>query len=131
MSSGSRTNDNEIAINVGSEDVMKLARRQFLYLAAGVAALPVGSQVARAQGYPTRPVRIIVGFAPGGPTDVFARVMAQWLSDRLGQQFVVENRPGAGSNIATEVVANASPDGHTLLLTAPANTINATLYDKL
>jgi len=110
---------------------MKLLRRQFLQLAAGAAALPAVSRIARAQAYPARPVRIIVGFTPGGPTDVFARVMGQWLSERLGQQFVVENRPGAASNIATEMVVNAPPDGHTLLLTAPANTINATLYDKL
>jgi tripartite-type tricarboxylate transporter receptor subunit TctC len=111
---------------------MKLPhRRQFLHLTAGAAALPAVSRIAWAQAYPLRPVRIIVGFAPGGPTDVFARVMAQWLSDRLGQQFVVENRPGAGSNIATEMVVNAPPDGYTLLLTAPANTINTSLYDKL
>jgi len=110
---------------------MKLLRRQFLHLAAGAAALPAVSRIARAQAYPARPVRIIVGFTPGGPTDVFARVMGQWLSERLGQQFVVENRPGAASNIATEMVVNAPPDGYTLLLTAPANTINATLYDKL
>jgi tripartite-type tricarboxylate transporter receptor subunit TctC len=110
---------------------LKLPRRGFLQLAAGAAALPTMSRVARAQAYPTRPVRIIVGFTPGGPTDVFARVMAQWLSDHLGQQFVVENRPGAGSNIATEMVVNASPDGYTLLLTSPANTINASLYGKL
>ena len=106
-------------------------RRQFLHLAAGAVAIAAGSRIAMAQTYPSRPVRIIVGFAPGGPTDVFARVMAQWLSDQLGQQFVVENRPGASSNIATEMVVNASPDGYTLLLTAPANTINTTLYDKL
>jgi len=111
---------------------MKLPhRRQFLHLAAGAVALPAASRVAWAQAYPTRPVRIMVGFAPGGAADVFARVMGQWLSDHLGQQFVVENRPGAASNIATEMVVKAAPDGYTLLLTAPANTINATLYDKL
>jgi tripartite-type tricarboxylate transporter receptor subunit TctC len=110
---------------------MKLPRRQFLHLAAAAAMLPALSRIAKGQSYPSRPVRIIVGFAAGGPTDVFARVMAQWLSDHLGQQFVVENRPGGGSNIATEMVVNAPPDGYTLLLTAPANTINATLYEKL
>src|SRR5262249_23200246 len=89
------------------------------------------SRIARAQAYPTRPVRIIVGFAPGGPTDVFARVMAQWLSDHLGQQFFVENRPGGGGNIATELGVKAPADGYTLVQTAPANTINTTLYDRL
>jgi tripartite-type tricarboxylate transporter receptor subunit TctC len=110
---------------------MKLLRRTFLRLAASAVALPAIPRIAPAQTYPSRPVRIIVGFAAGGPTDVFARVVAQWLSDHLGQQFVVENKPGAGSNIATEMVVNALPDGYTLLLTAPANTINTTLYDKL
>ena len=89
------------------------------------------SRVAWAQAYPTRPVRIIVGFAAGGATDIVARLMGQWLSERLGQQFVIENRPGAGSNIATEAVVRAPPDGYTLLLVASANAINATLYDKL
>ena len=93
---------------------MKLPRRTFLHLAAGVAALPALSRIALAQAYPTRPVRIIVGFAAGGATDIVARIMGQWLSERLGQQFVVENRPGAGTNIATEAVVNAAPDGHTL-----------------
>ena len=111
---------------------MKLPhRRQFLHLAAGAAGLPAVSRIAWAQAYPSRPVRIVVGFAAGGPTDILARVIGQWLSERLGQQFVVDNRPGAGSNIATEAVVRAPPDGHTLLLTAPPNTINATLYDKL
>ena len=110
---------------------MKLPRRQFLRLTAGAAALPAVSHIARAQAYPTRPVRIIVGYAPGGLTDIIARLMGQWLSERLGQQFVVENRPGAGSNIGTEVVARAAPDGYTLLLVAPANAINTTLYEKL
>ena len=110
---------------------MKLPRRTFLHLAAGVAALPALSRIALAQAYPTRPVRIIVGFAAGGATDIVARIMGQWLSERLGQQFVVENRPGAGTNIATEAVVNAAPDGHTLLMVSPTNAVNATLYDKL
>src|SRR5499433_1442255 len=94
---------------------MKLPRRNLLYLAAGAAALPVVSRVARAQAYPTRPVRIVAGFAPGGPVDIIARLISQWLWERLGQQFVVENRPGAGSNIATEAVVRAPADGYTLL----------------
>ena len=110
---------------------MKLPRRQFLHLAAGAAALPAVSRVARAQTYPARPVRVIVGFPAGGPTDIIARLIGQWLSERLGQQFVVENRPGAGSNIATEAVVRAPPDGYTLLLVGATNAINATLYDKL
>jgi tripartite-type tricarboxylate transporter receptor subunit TctC len=110
---------------------MKLPRRNVLHLAAGAAALPAVSHFAWAQSYPTRPVRIIVGFAPGGATDIMARLVGQWLSERLGQQFVIENRPGAGSNIATEVVVNAPPDGYTLLVTTSVNAINATLYDKL
>jgi tripartite-type tricarboxylate transporter receptor subunit TctC len=110
---------------------MKLPRRQFLHLAPGAAALPAISRIARAQVYPTRPVRIIVPTAPAGAPDVVARLMAPWLSERLGQQFVVENRPGSGSNIGTEAVVRASPDGYTLLVVSSANTINATLYDKL
>ena len=110
---------------------MKLPRRNFLHLAAGAAALPVVSRLARAQAYPTRPVRIIVPFAPGGATDISARLMGQWLSERLGQQFITENRPGAGSNVGTEVVVNAPPDGYTLLQVGASSAINMTLYEKL
>src|SRR5262245_16672595 len=110
---------------------MKLARRQFLHLAAGAAALPALPRIAQAQAYPSRPVRIIVGYAPAGGTDIAARLMGQWLSERLGQQFIVENRPGANSNIATEAVVRAPADGYTLLLVAVANATNATLYEKL
>lgn len=110
---------------------MKLRRRQFLHLAAGAAALPAVSSVAVAQSYPSRPVHLVVGFPPGGPIDVVARLMGQWLSGRLVQPFIVDNRPGAGSNIATEAVIKSRPDGYTLLLVASANAINATLYNKL
>ena len=110
---------------------MKLPRRQFLHLAAGAAALPAVSRSAWAQTYPSQPVRIIVGFAAGGPNDILARMIGQWLSERLRQPFVIENRPGAGSNIATEVVVRAPPDGYTLLLVGSPNAINATLYEKL
>jgi tripartite-type tricarboxylate transporter receptor subunit TctC len=111
---------------------MKLPRRNFLHLFAGAAALPVASRIARAQAYPTRPVRWIVGFPAGGGADIVARLIGQWLSERLGQPFVIENRPGASSNIAAEAVVRSPPDGYTLLLvTMPANAINATLYDKL
>ena len=113
------------------EGLMKLPRRRFLHMAASAAALPALSHVARAQAYPTRPVRIIVGFAAGGGVDITARLIGQWLSERLGQQFIIENRPGAGTNIATETVVRAPADGYTLLLVNPANAINATLYDKL
>ena len=110
---------------------MKLPRRKFLRLAVGAAALPVVSRIARAQTYPSRPVRIIVGFPAGGSADFHARLIGQWLSERLGQQFVVENRPGAGGNIGTEAVVRAPADGYTLLLAATPNAINATLYERL
>ena len=110
---------------------MKFQRRQFLHLAAGAAVLPAVSTVAKAQTYPARPIRMIVGYTPGGSADLTARLMGQWLSERLGQSFVVENRPGGGTNIATEAAVRADPDGYTFLLVAPANAINATLYDKL
>jgi tripartite-type tricarboxylate transporter receptor subunit TctC len=110
---------------------MTLPRRKFLYLAATIATLPTLSRTARAEGYPARPVRWIVGFAPGGGNDIVARLMGQWLSEHLGQPFVIENRPGAGTNIATEAVVNAAPDGYTLLFVAPSAAINATLYEKL
>ena len=97
----------------------------------GAAAVPIAPHIAWAQAYPSRPVRIMVGFAAGGATDIVARIMGQWLSERLGQQFVVENRPEAGTNIATAAVVNAAPDGHTLLMVSPTNAVNATLYDKL
>jgi tripartite-type tricarboxylate transporter receptor subunit TctC len=110
---------------------MKLPRRAFLHLAAGAAALPATLQIASAQSYPTRPVRIIVGFPAGTTPDVIARLAAQWLSERLGQQFAVENRPGASSNLAAEAVIRAPPDGYTLLFVTAANAINATLYENL
>jgi tripartite-type tricarboxylate transporter receptor subunit TctC len=110
---------------------MKLPRRNFLHLAAGAAALPVLSRVALAQAYPSRPVHIIVGFPPGGVNDILARLLGQRLSDKLGQPFIIENRPGAASNIAAEAVVRASPDGYTLFLAATPNAINATLYQKL
>ena len=110
---------------------MKLPRRQLLQLAAGTAALPFSSRVAWAQPYPAQPVRIVVGLAAGGSNDIIARLMGQWLSERLGQQFVIDNRPGAGGNIATEAVVRAPSDGYTLLLVGSANAINATLYDKI
>ena len=110
---------------------MKLPRRRFLHLAAGAAALPAVSRFARAQAYPSRPVRIVVGFAAGSSLDILARLMGQWLSERLGQPFVIENRPGAGTNIATEAVVRAPPTATRFSLVSPANAINATLYDKL
>jgi tripartite-type tricarboxylate transporter receptor subunit TctC len=111
---------------------MKLPRRRFLQLAAGAAALPAISRIACAQAYPSRPVRIVIGFPAGGGADIVARLIGQWLSERLGQPFVIDNRPGAGSNIAAEAVVRAAPDGYTLLLiTMPANAVNGALYDKL
>ncbi len=110
---------------------MKLPRRKFLHLAAGTAALPALARIARAQTYPTRPVLYIVSSAPGGTQDILARLIGQWLSERLGQPFVIENRSGGGTNIAIEMVVRATPDGYTLVSVAPANAINATLYQKL
>jgi tripartite-type tricarboxylate transporter receptor subunit TctC len=110
---------------------MKLRRRQFLHLAAGAATLPAASRIAQAQTYPTRPVRLIVAVAAGGGADIVTRLMGQWLSERLGQQFIVENRPGGGTNIGTEMVVHAAADGYTLLQVNLAHAINATLYDKL
>ena len=110
---------------------MKLPRRSFLHLAAGAAALPAVSRLARAQAYPSRPVRIIVAQGPGGAPDIFARLIGQSLSERLGQPFVTENRPGGGNNIGTEAVVRAPADGYTLLLVDPTASINATLYEKL
>ena len=110
---------------------MKLRRRRFLRLAAGAAALPIGSRIACAQAYPTRPVRIVVGFTPGGSSYIGARLIGQWLQERFGQPFVIENWRGAGTNIATEAVVNAPPDGYTLLMVGPSSAVNATLYGKL
>jgi tripartite-type tricarboxylate transporter receptor subunit TctC len=110
---------------------MKIPRRQFLHLAASAAALPAVSRIARAQAYPTRPVHIVVGFAAGGGVDITARLIGQWLSERLGQSFITDNRPGAGGNIGTEAVVNAAADGYTLLLATVPNAVNATLYEKL
>jgi tripartite-type tricarboxylate transporter receptor subunit TctC len=110
---------------------MKLPRRQFLHLAAGAAALPAVARIARAQAYPSRPVRIIGGASAGGGIDIVARLMGQWLSERLGQQFIIENRAGAGTNIATEAVVRAAPDGYTLLLAFSSNSTNATFYERL
>jgi tripartite-type tricarboxylate transporter receptor subunit TctC len=110
---------------------MKLLRREFLHLTAGAAVLPAVSRIASAQSFPSRPVHIIVGAPPGGGTDITARLMGQWLSERLGQPFIIENRPGAGNNIAVQAVINSPPDGHTLLLAQTASAINATLYETL
>jgi tripartite-type tricarboxylate transporter receptor subunit TctC len=110
---------------------VKLPRRKFIHLAAAAAALPVLPRAACALDYPTRPVRIVVGFAPGSTTDILARLIGQWLSQRLGQSFVIDNRPGAGGSVGTEAAVNSAADGYTLLMVAPANTINMSLYDKL
>lgn len=121
-----------IAFGIARGRTVKLShRRRFLHLTVGAAALPAISRIARADTYPSRPVRIIAGFPAGTSTDITARVVGQWLSERLGQQFVVENRPGAGTNIATEMVAHAPSDGYTILWITQTNAINATLYDKL
>jgi tripartite-type tricarboxylate transporter receptor subunit TctC len=112
-------------------NIMKFPRRRFLHLAAGAAALPAVSRIAKAETYPSKPVRFIIGYAPGGSADITARLMGQWLSERLGQPFIVESRAGAGSNIGTEAVIRSPADGYTILLAAPANAINASLYVKL
>src|SRR5258708_5843298 len=110
---------------------MKVLRRQFLHLAAGAAALPAVTRIATAQSYPVKPVHLIVGFGPGGAPDILARLLGPWLSERLGQPFIVENRPGASTNIATEAVVRAAPDGYMLLVTSPPNVVNASLYAHL
>ena len=110
---------------------MKLPRRRFLQLAAGAAALPAVRRFAWAQAYPTRPVRWIVGFSPAGSADIHARLIAQWLSERLGQQFIIENRPGASTNIALQAAVNSQPDGHTLVSITSSNASNAILYESL
>jgi tripartite-type tricarboxylate transporter receptor subunit TctC len=117
--------------NDPGEGTMKLPRRKFLHLAAGAAALPAVLRVARAQAYPSRPVRIVVPTPPGGPNDIIARMVGQWMSERFGQPFVIDNRPGGGNSIGTEVVVRASADGYTLLLCSISNAINAAVYDKL
>jgi tripartite-type tricarboxylate transporter receptor subunit TctC len=116
---------------VAKGHAMKLSRRQFLHLAAGAAALPAVPAIARAQAYPSRPVRIVVGYPAGGGVDIYARLIAQWLSERLGQSFIIDNRPGATGNIGTEAVVYAPADGYTLLMVGSPNAINATLYEKL
>src|SRR5215204_2847400 len=110
---------------------MKLRRRSFLSLAVGAVVSPAWSRLARARGYPNRPIRWVVGFPPGGSTDIVARIIAPWMSERLGEQIIVENKPGAGTNLAAQSVVNAPPDGHTLLFVTPVNAINAALYDGL
>jgi tripartite-type tricarboxylate transporter receptor subunit TctC len=120
-----------VCINIFEENIVTLPRRRFLQLAAGAAALPAVSRIAQAQAYPTRPVRLIVGFPAGGTADIAARLMGHWLSERLGQPFIIENRPGANTNLATEAVVRSPADGYTLLLVGPSNAINATISDKL
>src|SRR5262245_14637524 len=120
-----------IELSSTEEAAMRLHRRHFVNLAVGAAALPAMPRIARAQAYPSRPVRIVVPLAAGGGSDITARLIGQWLSERLGQQFVIENRPGGNSNIGTEAVVRSRPDGYTLLLIAPPNATNATLYEKL
>src|SRR5450432_3815683 len=110
---------------------MKLPRRKVLHLAVGAAALPAASKMVWAQSYPTKPVRIVAGYPPGGSNDLYARLIAQWLSERIGQPFIVENRPGAGGNIGTEAAAKSAPDGYTLLLASSGDTWSATLYPNL
>src|SRR4051812_38671841 len=110
---------------------MKLPRREFLHLVVGAAAMPAVSRIAQAQAYPSRPVRIVVGLPPGGTLDIVARLIGQWLTERLGQQFIIENRPGAGTNIGTDAVAHARADGYTLLLVGSPAAISATLYTNL
>jgi tripartite-type tricarboxylate transporter receptor subunit TctC len=110
---------------------MKLPRRKFLRLAAGAAVLPAATRISVAQTFPVKPTRFIIGYTPGGSADITARLIGQWLGDRLGQPFIIESRPGGGTNIATEAVVRAAPDGYTVLLVAPANAINATLYGRL
>ena len=118
-------------MNLQKDDLTNFPRRSLLRLAAATAIAPAFARVAWAQAYPSRPVRLVVGFAAGGPLDIVARLMGQWLSERLGQQFVIENRAGGGGNVATEAVVNAPPDGYTLLMVSPSNTVNTTLYEKL
>jgi tripartite-type tricarboxylate transporter receptor subunit TctC len=121
---------NPLVVNMSRETAVKLPRRTFLHLAAGAAAFPAVSRMARAQTYPSRPVRVIVPFAAAGPNDIIARVLGQWLSERLGHPFIIENRPGAASNVGTEAVVNAAPDGYTVLIVSSPHAINATLYEK-
>src|SRR5262249_3528188 len=116
---------------ISERQAMKLPRRNFLHLAACAAALPAASRIAWGQAYPSRPVRLIVGFPAGGVADLFARLIGQWLSERLGQPFIIENRPGAGGNLAAEAVVKATPDGYTLLMVGSNNAFNVTLYDNL
>src|SRR5262249_7690588 len=127
----SRANKSGSRLAFQGSNMMKLPRRNFLHLAAGAATLSAATRLATALDYPTRPVHLIVPVGPAGATDITARLVGQWLSERLGQQFIIENRPGAGSNIGTEAVVRAPADGYMLLMVGPSNAINATLYDKL